>query len=200
MCIGRWWRPAERHPKLRDAAFALAEKHENVVGFILDDFFHEPSAGNAADPGSPQAFRASLSPAELRALRERKVRRGKLPLMAVVYSGQVKPGARAHLAEVDQICLWTWRPVDLKNLEANFVALERLAPDKMLFLGCYMYDFNESKPLPVELMQYQVELGYQWLKAGRIAGMIFLATPNVDVGLEAVDWSREWIRTHSDQH
>ena len=34
----------------RDAAFALAKKNENLVGFILDDFFPEPAAGNAADP------------------------------------------------------------------------------------------------------------------------------------------------------
>ena len=119
--------------------------------------------------------------------------------MAVIYTGQVKPRARAHVAEVDQLCLWTWRPADLKNLEANFAALEKLAPDKQLFLGCYMYDFNENRPLPVALMQRQVEVGCQWLKAGRIAGMIFLATPNVDVGLEAVDWTRQWIRTTGDQ-
>ena len=115
----------------REAAFALAEKHKNIVGFILDDFFHEPNAGNAADPGPDRAFRASLTPAELRAIRERPVRGARVPLMSVIYTAQVKPGARAHLAEVDQICLWTWRPEDLKNLEANFAALEKLAPEPM---------------------------------------------------------------------
>ena len=48
-------------------------------------------------------------------------------------------------------------------------------------------------------MQRQVELGCQWLKARRIAGMIFLATPNVDVGLEAVEWTRQWVRKNADQ-
>jgi hypothetical protein len=179
----------------REAAFALAAKNKNLRGFILDDFFHEPSEGNAADP-MPQPgrqFRASLTPAELHALAQRQVAGRRLPFMAVVYTGQVKPGAKAHIAEVDQLCLWTWRPADLKNLEANFAALEKLAPGKQLFLGCYMYDFHASKPLPVALMQRQVELGYGWLKAGRIAGMIVLATPNVDVGLEAVEWTRRWI-------
>ena len=95
--------------------------------------------------------------------------------------------------------MWTWRPEDLKHLEANFTALEKIAPGKDLFLGCYMYGFFESKPLPVALMQRQVELGYQWLKAGRIKGIIFLATPNVDVGLEAVEWTRQWIHNHADQ-
>ena len=139
--------------KDREAAYALAEKHENIVGFILDDFFHSPSEGNAADPLPPaeasrSSFTASLSPAELRALGQRKVRGRKLPIMAVIYTMQVKPQARAHIAEVDELCLWTWRPEDLKNLESNFVALEKLAPDKRLYLGCYMYDFHTCKPLP----------------------------------------------------
>ncbi len=119
--------------------------------------------------------------------------------MAVVYTRQVKPGAKAHLAEVDEVCMWTWRPADLANLEANFAALEKLVPGKPIYPGCYMYDFNECKPMPIELMRRQTELGHRWLKAGRIRGMIFLATPNVDVGLEAVDWTREWIRRHSDE-
>jgi hypothetical protein len=153
--------------------------------------------GIADSPDRP--FCASLSPVQLHELRQRQVRGRKLPLMAVVYTRQVKPGARAHIAEVDQLCLWTWQPGDLKHLEANFAALEKLAPDKELYLGCYMFNFYESKPLPVAFMQRQVELGYQWLKAGRIAGMIFLATPNVDVGLDAVEWTRRWIRNNADQ-
>ena len=191
----------------RDAAFSLAERNQNVAGFILDDFFHEPAEGNAAgqlpDDARPAAdqppFHASLSPAELRTLGNRKVRGGKLPIMVVVYTRQVKPRARAHLAEVDQICLWTWRPADLGSLEANFAALEKLAPKKQFFLGCYMYDFDASRPLPASLMQRQVETGFRWLKAGRIAGMIFLATPNVNVGLEAVEWTRTWIQANGDQ-
>lgn len=192
----------------RDAAFSLAERNPNIVGFILDDFFHEPAAGNAADPlpdtpaaadAADRPFRASLSPEELRILRRRQVRGARLPLMAVIYTRQVKPGARAHIAEVDQLCLWTWRPADIEHLADNFAALEQLAPDKQLFLGCYMYDFHESKPLPVALMRQQVELGHQWLKEGRIAGMIFLATPNVDIGLEAVEWTSRWIQANGSE-
>ncbi len=182
----------------RDAAFALAENHKNIVGFILDDFFHEPSVGNAADPGPNRDFQASLTPAELRVIRERPVRGARLPLMSVIYTGQVKPGARAHLAEVDQICLWTWRPQDLENLAANFAALEELAPDKELFLGCYMFDFHKNKPLPVPLMERQVALAHEWLQSGRIAGIIFLSTGTVGAGLEAVEWTRQWIHTHGD--
>jgi hypothetical protein len=158
---------------------------------------YDPKAALSAAAESP--FKASLTPEQLRSLGARKVRGRKLPIMAVIYTRQVKPQARAHIDAVDKVCMWTWRPADLKNLEANFAALKRLAPGKGIFLGCYTYDFFENKPLAVEAMQRQVALGHEWLKAGRIEGMIFLATPNVDVGLKAVDWTRDWIRRVADQ-
>ena len=56
-----------------------------------------------------------------------------------------------------------------------------------------MYDFYEKKPIPLDLMQQQTELGYQWLREGRIQGMIFLGSPICDLDLEAVQWTRRWI-------
>ena len=174
----------------REQVYRLAERQANLAGFILDDFFH----GHVSDrPAADTPLRASLSPEQLREIRRKTVRGQKLPLMAVVYTGQISPGAKWHLDEVDQVCLWTWRPGDLEHLEANLAALEAMIPGKPIFLGCYMYDFHASRPLPLPLMQRQTELGYRWLRQGRIEGMIFLATANVDVGLEAVEWTRAWI-------
>ncbi len=148
--------------------------------------------------GVMRPFRASLTPEQLHELGRRQVRGRKLPIMAVVYTGQISPRAKWHLDEVDEVCLWTWRPADLKYLESNLTALEKLAPGKPIYQGCYMYDFDACRPLPVEAMKRQTETGLGWLRAGRIQGMIFLATPNVDVGLEAVDWTRQWIAAIGD--
>ena len=143
--------------------------------------------------GVVRPLRASLTPEQLHELGRRTVRGRKLPIMAVVYTGQISPRAKWHLDEVDEVCLWTWRPADLKDLESNLTALEQLVPGKPIYQGCYMYDFDACRPLAVEVMKQQAEAGLKWLQAGRIRGMIFLATPNVDVGLEAVDWTRQWI-------
>ena len=150
-------------------------------------------------PPDSEPLPASLSVKELHEIRSRTVRGESLPVMAVVYTRQVKPRALQHFNAVDQLCLWTWRPDDLKNLEANFEALERLVPNKDLFLGCYMYDFHESKPLSVDRMKHQTELAHRWLHEGRIKGIIFLANGIADVGLEAVAWTRQWIAEHGDE-
>ncbi len=156
-------------------------------GFAADGIFDDETR-----------YSASLTPEELRALGERRYRGKKLPITAVVYVRQISPWLKPYLDEVDKVSLWTWHPADLEHLERNLAALEELIPDKPVLLGCYMYDFDQQKPLPVARMKQQVDLGHRWLREGRIAGMIFLATPNVDVGLEAVDWTRDWIRRVGD--
>ncbi|MBT3272291.1 MAG: hypothetical protein HN368_03985, partial [Spirochaetales bacterium] len=61
-------------------------------------------------------------------------------------------------------------------------------------LGCYMWDFGGTKgPLPVSSMKYQCDLGREWLEEGRITDMIFLGTNICDLGLETVEWTRNWI-------
>ena len=56
-----------------------------------------------------------------------------------------------------------------------------------------MYDYGNGKPMPVDLMKYQCKLGLQWLRHGRIEGMIFLASCICDLELETVEWTRRWI-------
>ena len=71
--------------------------------------------------------------------------------------------------------------------------MERLAPQCGRALGCYLWDYGKKKPMPLDLMQHQCEMGLEWLKKGRIEGMIFLASCICDLELEAVEWTRNWI-------
>ncbi|MEO2049495.1 MAG: hypothetical protein ABGX16_23300 [Pirellulales bacterium] len=145
-------------------------------------------------------MRASLTPEQLRELRKRLLIGGRrIPLQVVVYSHAIIARAVHHLRHVDAITLWTWDPNEIKNLEPTLERLEKLAPDKEIILGCYMFDFGKRKPLPVHLMKQQTELGYQWLLQGRIKGMIFLASPICDIDLKSVEWTRQWIRRVGDQ-
>jgi hypothetical protein len=83
---------------------------------------------------------------------------------------------------------------------ANLTALERIAPKKArIALGLYIWDYHNKKPVPMELMKHQCDLGLKWLKEGRISDMIFLANTVLDVGMPSAEFSREWIKKHGQE-
>lgn len=171
----------------RDAALALADCLPNLTGVMMDDFFK-----NAA-PNTPDRV-AVLSVEELRQVRRRLASTGGgLDLWVVLYDHQFSLPVGEHLKLCDKVSFWTWKATALENLERNFEQAERLAPSAGKVLGCYMWDYGQGQPMPVDLMEKQCELGLGWLRQGRIEGMIFLASCICDLELEAVEWTREWI-------
>jgi len=143
---------------------------------------------------------AALSVEQLQQLRKRLTVNGrKLDLSVVVYTHQLDRRITPHLKQCDIVSLWTWKAVELANLEDNFARLETLVPGKRILLGLYMWDFGTNKPMPVDLMKTQCELALMWLRQGRIEGMIFLATNICDLDLETVNWTRRWIAEVGDR-
>ncbi|MFO0889400.1 MAG: hypothetical protein U0790_09705 [Isosphaeraceae bacterium] len=187
-------------PEGRQTMIRLAREHPNVVGFVLDDFLHwgADSAREAADTTSPVP--APLSPAQLREIRHALSTGGRpLPVTCVIYTHQISPRILPHVNEIDRVAIWTWRSDDLKDLEANLERLERIVRPRPILLGCYLYDYGAGRPMSVERMKRQCELGLKWLQEGRIEGMIFLASNVCDLGLPSVQWTRDWIRSVKDQ-
>ena len=156
-----------------------------------------PERPSSIEPEDPLALvAAAMSPEDLCALRDRTVINGKrLPIICGIYENQISPRIMPYLDQVDKVALWTWVAADLVNLEDNFEKLEKLIAPKPLILGCYMYDYGGTRPISAEQMKYQCELGLQWLKDGRIDGIIFLASNICDQELDAVEWTRKWIES-----
>ena len=137
---------------------------------------------------------------ELHTLRQKlAVGSRRLDLWVVVYSHQLSEAVVPYLELCDVVTYWTWRAEDLTILEGSFAEFDNLLPAKRKVLGCYMWDFGAARPLPLESMKQQCELGRAWLLAGRIEGMIFLASPICDLELEAVEWTRQWIDQVGDE-
>ena len=163
----------------------LAGKFRNVTGAMMDDFFIDRD---------PQRRLAVHTPGQLRDIRERLTVAGRrLDLWAVLYTHQLGRPLRDHLAACDVVSLWTWHGRDLQHLERNLGRAEALHPGARLVLGCYLWDYGDKRPLPVESMERQCRAGLRWLQEGRIEGMIFLASCICDLGLESVEWTRRWI-------
>jgi hypothetical protein len=171
----------------------LAARFPNFTGIILDDFFVETPG-----PGDEPAV---LPLDGLRDLRGRLTAgRRRLDLWAVVYDHQLDPRVAPFLQFLDRVSLWAWHAEKVPAMSESLGRLEELAPSCGKVLGCYLWDYGRKTPMPLDLLQGQCEAGLEWLRQGRIEGIIFLASCICDLGLEAVEWTQGWIGMVGDQH
>lgn len=176
--------------KDRQAVFKLAEENPNITGLQMDDFFGD----------SKNRYRSALSVDELKQLQARlKSGTRKLDLWVTLYTHQLDDPISQQLHYVDIITLWTWKASDLGNLETNMKKTERLSPSTRKVLGIYMWDYGTGQPMTIAAMQQQCNLGLEWLKQGRIEGIIFLGSCICDLNLDAVEWTRNWIKKVGDE-
>jgi hypothetical protein len=189
----------------------LAKKFPNFTGVYLDDFIIDAKK----QPDGRVAGRPVLLPDELKRARGQMKAVGRpMEVWVTLYTHEINesrktasptyrgcvPPLASFLDQFDVLTLWTWNSDELRELEENLVALEKIAPKKArIALGLYIWDFHNKKPVPVDLMKHQCDLGLKWLKEGRISDMIFLANTVLDIGLPSAEFSREWIKKHGDE-
>ena len=100
--------------------------------------------------------------------------------------------------DADGIAIYTWNALDLEKLDTVMVSAREMFPDKKIYLGAYLYDYDRSFPLNAEQMEYQCERGKQWLLDGTIAGMIFVTNAVMAPGMKNDIWLRDWIKKNGD--
>lgn len=175
-----------------DSVLQLAEKTPNITGVIMDDFFQK-------NPKDPSGF-GSLTLAQLEQLQQRLKRsEKKLDLWVCAYSTDLNHPVQRDLALCDVISIWVWKADELGQLPTILAKFEETAPQARKVLGCYMYDYGASRPMSISAMKFQCELALEWIKAGRIDGIIFEGSNVCDFGFDSVEWSREWIGKVGDQ-
>jgi len=177
----------------------LAREYPNITGVYLDDFLRTEG----------KQLKGAMSPAQLRSMRDGlKVPGRRLESWLTLYTHQVNPSLpkyvatdaplRDYLDPFDIVLLWTWNSDEINQLEENFARLTDVHP-RGNGLGLYLWDFHNRKPVPTALMEKQCRLGMQWLKQGKIREMVFLANTVLDVGLEVVEWTRNWIESVAEE-
>jgi hypothetical protein len=172
----------------------------NLRGVILDDYFARVTA--TARMGLDTLCSAAVTPdpafsvAAIQDLRHRLINdQGRLDIWVVLYTHELgwESILRPHLGYCDVVTLWTWSAAELVHLEQNFSRFEQIVGDNRKLLGVYMWDYGAKQPMPLRVMEHQCSLGLRWLQEDRIDGMIFLASCICDLGLEAVEWVKEWV-------
>jgi hypothetical protein len=177
----------------RKQVLSMAHHVSNIAGVYLDDFFHDE--GNEA---------ASLSLEQLRDVqRQIKGPGKKMDSYVTFYARQLKLPIAEYLKLIDVITLWMWKPAELADVDSYLTKLEQMVPGCRKMVGVYTtaLEDNRNPPwtsMPIPLMQKQCEQALGWLRSGRIEGIIVYGGTTLDLGYEAVDWTREWIRKVAD--
>ncbi len=176
-------------PEYRAEVMEMAKHTPNFTGLYMDDFFF---TGKKREREGRQA---ALTLDELKGIREQAQGPGKkLDIWVTFYTDLLALPLGDYLKLIDVLTLWTWRSEDLQHLESNFRKTEQLPSHLRKTLGCYFFDFTKREPLPIPQMKLQCEAGLEWLRQGKIEGIIFLSNSEEDLGFESVEWTRKWIR------
>jgi len=182
------------HDSERKQVLSMVQKFPNMVGVYLDDFFRDK-------PGEEVG---SLTVDQLRDVqRQLKGPKKKKDIYVTFYASQLKLPIVEHLKQIDVITLWMWKPEELANVDSYLNQLDKLVPGCRKIVGLYTTALNEGQTpawtgMPVPLMQKQCEGALGWLRSGRIEGICVYGGTTFDLGFEAVDWTRQWIRKIAD--
>lgn len=170
----------------------LAEHYNNVCGAYFDDFKGDPET---AVPRSPEKVKNLF--ANVRTELDKAVR--PMEMWSTCYVEQLKEFPAEVFTPMDGIIIWNLNVDGINTLEEGFSEYEKLLPNKRKMLGIYIYDYRQRRAVPDELMEKQCELGLEWLKSGRIEGMVFLTNCVMGVGLTSEYWLRDWIDKVGDE-
>jgi len=176
-------------PKETQEIIKIAETSSNFSGIMLDDFFTDKIEGQQAR-FTIEEFTDIHN--QLKKINEN------YQVFATVYKEQLDMPLDDYFKMIDVATFWTMNFDDLENMESNIKKLKSVAPHAKIMLGCYFIDYRKNKGVPIPLMKKQCETGLRWIKEGKIEGMIFLANTTMDIGLESVEWTRNWIKEVGD--
>ncbi len=170
-----------------DAVIREAEKHPNVTGGVFDDFF------NRTYYYTPEKIREIKQYVNTHAPRP-------LNMWVVCYEHDFDrvPNLAEYLDVFDVLTFWTWKGSELGRTEENIRRIHEMAPTKRILAGMYLWNYGEPGPLTSEQMIFQADLYLRLMKEGLIEGIVICSNCIADLGIEAVEWTRNWLIEHRD--
>lgn len=165
-----------------------AKMFPNITGAVLDDFFKH-------HPQEPEVW-ARYTVEEIRKMKRRLHSQDRpLDLWVVWYKRQLAFEIDDYLKEFDVITYWNMRtPAERAAHREDLARMIERTPGKRRLTGCYIWNYGAGKPLTTEELRYECQTYYDLIKKGLSEGIVFCGNCCADLGLEAVEWLRGWIR------
>ena len=189
----------ESRDRILNWSIEVAKEMPNMTGIDFDDFFRK----------NDRPREAAYSLEELKDVRRRvKALERPVEMRLVAYDHLFRKGSpyfreeeqvRPFVEQFDTILLWTWTARNLKELPATLANMRRLAGNKSILLGIYLWDFGGPHVEISEAnMKLQLDFALEKWKTHEIDGVIFLATSICNRDFAAVRMARQWVRDNGD--
>jgi len=169
-----------------DEVLRIAEKFPNTTGAVFDDFF---GFGDREKIFTPEV---------LEKIRD-KLHAKNLKMWMAMYQANLIEKNVPHLAQFDCISVCTWRGEDLPKYEEQIRQGKALIEGKKLYLVCYLYNYGEKREFKAEDMEYQFNLYAKLIREGVAEGVVLVSNTIADLGLEAVEYAKAWMKEHGDE-
>ena len=104
-----------------------------------------------------------------------------------------------YLEQFDGIILWCWEEKDYLQIPEKFALLQKMLPGKRFMVGCYLWNFGESKPSTGPAVKWMLDFYYGKLKSGEIEGVVMHTNTMADLDLESYDVACAWMDEHGDE-
>lgn len=163
----------------------IANKTENLVGGVVDDFF---------SPERMQRF----TPEVLKKIKDALNEKG-LSFWCVLYDMQLDLDLEKYMECFDGITFWIWECANIINMEEYLLKLKKIAKEKPIMLGVYLLDYSkEQTEMDTPLFKIQLERYFGLLKANDIEGIVFCSNTVGDAPLESNRILKEYIAKYGD--
>ncbi|MBE6551432.1 MAG: hypothetical protein E7665_04780 [Ruminococcaceae bacterium] len=191
-----WWSSigsgGYRDGREEDYILAKRKEYPNLCGCYMDDplcLFDK----------YPEESRYTMAKGFVSDLRKKLDASGEHIDIVVTWYPYISRGDDSDIyEEVDGIALYTWNSLDLEKLDNVMEEAKKKFPNKKIYLGAYLFDYDRSTPLTAEQMEFQCERGKKWLLDGTISGMIFVTNAVMAPGMQNDIRLRNWIKKNGD--
>jgi len=169
-----------------DEVLRIANKFPNTTGAYFDDFI-----------GFEEREKI-FTPEALKHISQR-VHAKNLKMWIGIYDRNLTESTAPRLAEFDCVSLWTWRGEDFKQFEENVKKARLLTAGKQLYMGCYLYNYGEKCEFAAHDIAFQLNRYAALIREGVAEGVILLSNVIADLGYEAVEYAKAWMKEHGDE-
>ncbi len=159
---------------------------QNITGGVVDDFF---------SPARMERF----TPEVLKKIKTTLNNKG-LDFWCVLYDLQLDLELEKYMECFDGVTFWIWECENIANMEAYLEKLSKIAKDKKVMLGIYLWDYSEknNKPMNSHLFEKQLCRYFNLLKDNKIEGVIFCSSTIGDADLETNKILKRYIAQYGD--